>query len=123
MNNPFLETIGARLIEHDSGRARMELPVTAKLLNSQMALHGGVIATLLDSVCGYAGLHRSSTDGWNRAVTVSLNVAYLAYPGREVILAAGRLEKTTRSLFFAYGEVWSGDTLIATGQGVFKFVS
>src|SRR3546814_3600491 len=51
----FNAVLGMKLVEWGDRHAVMELPIRAMHLNRSNALHGGVIATLIDAVCGYAG--------------------------------------------------------------------
>src|SRR3546814_10001838 len=52
----FNAVLGMKLVEWGDRHAVMELPIRAMHLNRSNALHGGVIATLIDAGCGYAGV-------------------------------------------------------------------
>lgn len=119
-DNPLLEHLGVRLIDADIGRCVMELDVEPRHLNRQRSLHGGVIATLLDAACGYAGL-RMPQGALGHAVTVTLNISYLGKVAAGRVRATGRVTGAGRRMYFASAELATEDgALVATAQGAFK---
>ena len=121
VDNPFLELLGARRRAWTEGFSEFELPVRAALLNRQGVLQGGVLSTLLDVACGYAGLYSPPLQAALHGHTVSLAVNFLETGSRGTVVARGYLQQRRRSLFFARGEVWlDGAVLLATAQGSFK---
>ena len=56
LGNPLLDHLGLKLVLWDIERCEFELVIRARHLTRQSSLHGGVVATLLDAACGYAGL-------------------------------------------------------------------
>lgn len=54
----FAQDIGVDLISISDGHAVAELPVTARLFNPIGTIHGGVMYTLADTVCGCAAVSR-----------------------------------------------------------------
>lgn len=90
-------------------------------LNSASATHGGFIMTFLDSGMGTAVRH-SLVKG-KRAVTISLNVQFMAATGKgDILQGTARIRKRTRSLFFLAGEVRSGDKIVASAEGIWKII-
>ena len=57
-SNHFASSIGVYLLSISDGHAEAELPVTPELFNPIGTIHGGVMYTLADSVCGCAALSR-----------------------------------------------------------------
>jgi len=105
----------------DPMRARCWLDVDERHLNRTGVIHGGIIATLLDSISGVTASLTVDASGRQPFVTLSFTTHFLA-PGR-----AGRVEATARvvgggrSTLFIDGELKHADgTLIATSTGVFK---
>lgn len=78
---PFNRFLGMRLVSLERGVARMELPFKPELVGDPMrpALHGGVIATLLDTAGGAAVFSELAVG--DRVSTVDIRVDYLR-PGR-----------------------------------------
>lgn len=119
--NPFIEMLGGTIEAWHDGYAEICIPVSPSLLNSRGVLHGGVAASLLDSVCGLAGLFCDQDDVQRVGATLSLTLSYLEKGVADKIIGKGYVQRMGRSVFFARGEVLTGDgSLIATAQGVFS---
>src|SRR3546814_5682315 len=65
-----------KLVEWVDRHAVMELPIRAMHLDRSNALHGGVIATLIDAVCGYAGVWVPPGAPRRKALTLSLTTSF-----------------------------------------------
>lgn len=123
LDNPFLELLDVRHTQWREGYAEFEMAVAPAHLNRQRILQGGVIATLLDAACGYAGLYRAAAETPIHGYTLSLTLNFLDRGLGDVVVAKGFLERKGATIFFARGEAWMNDkTLVATAQGTFKFV-
>ena len=121
MDNPLLEDLGVRLVEWQPGLAVFELDLAPRHLNRQGSLQGGVTATLLDAACGYAGL-KTPEGVTSEALTLMLNVSYIAAARAGTVRARGELSGGGRGVYFSRGRVTTADgqTVIATAEGVFK---
>ena len=75
----YAERLGARVEQTAEGRARARFEVTDEHLNAAGTLHGGVLATLVDTAMGAAV--RSATDDADVPATSQLTVTYLR-PGK-----------------------------------------
>jgi acyl-coenzyme A thioesterase PaaI-like protein len=53
-----METIGAVLTRVESGAVEITLPYRAELTQQHGFIHAGIVATILDSACGYAACAR-----------------------------------------------------------------
>lgn len=121
LSNPFLQSLGVELARWAPGEAEFHLPIQPRHLNRQGMLHGGLVATLLDAACGYAGLYPGENEQDVHGVTVMLNVAYLTAAREGSVVARGRVTRSGRSLYFAEASLMSSDGgLLATAQGTFK---
>ncbi|MCQ4325569.1 ABC transporter substrate-binding protein [Stutzerimonas stutzeri] len=121
LHNPFLQSQGVELVHWAPGEAEFHMPIEARHLNRQGMLHGGLIATLLDAACGYAGLHAGEGEEELHGVTVMLNIAYLNAARSGTVIARGRVNRQGRSLYFAEASLSSAHgELLATAQGSFK---
>ena len=106
----FLDLVDAPEPEADDGSARMEIEVDERHLNPAGAVHGGLLATLVDTTMGAAV--RSTTDGESPA-TSQLTVTYLrpGKPGR--LLVTAEVGKRGESLTVCEAEVeQDGHTLV-----------
>lgn len=119
--NPLLAYLGIQLAEVDAGRAVFEMELAPQHLNRQGSLQGGVVATLLDVACGYAGLGVGPGEVAGNAATVMLTISYLSKVTGGRVRAVGRVTRSGRSIYFSNGELLAPDgTLVATAQGSFK---
>jgi uncharacterized protein (TIGR00369 family) len=86
----FAGRLGARVSEVEEGRARVEFDATDEHLNPAGTVHGGVLATLVDTAMGTAV--RSATDDGDVPATSQLTVTYLrpGTPGRLTVTARVR---------------------------------
>ncbi|CAD5109969.1 PaaI family thioesterase [Zestomonas carbonaria] len=121
LSNPFLQSLGVELVQWAPGEAEFHMSIQSRHLNRQGMLHGGLVATLLDAACGYAGLHAGDGEEEIHGVTVMLNIAYLKAARSGSVIARGRVSRSGRSLYFAEATLVSeGGELLATAQGTFK---
>jgi uncharacterized protein (TIGR00369 family) len=121
LGNPLLDHLGLKLVLWDIGRCEFELAISARHLNRQSSLHGGVVATLLDAACGYAGLIATPNAKPGNAWTVMLTISYLDKTARGKIRAVGQVTRSGRSLYFSTGKLLTEDGhLLATAQGTLK---
>jgi uncharacterized protein (TIGR00369 family) len=86
----FAGRLGARVTDVEEGRARLEFEATEDHLNPAGTVHGGVLATLVDTAMGTAV--RSATDDGDVPATSQLSVTYLrpGKPGRLTVEARVR---------------------------------
>ena len=75
----YAERLGARTEQTGDGTARVRFEATEEHLNPAGTLHGGVLATLVDTAMGTAV--RSATDDGDVPATSQLTVTYLR-PGK-----------------------------------------
>jgi uncharacterized protein (TIGR00369 family) len=86
----FATWIGVHPAAAEDGRARLELEAAERHLNPAGTVHGGVLATLVDTAMGAAV--RSTTDGSEVPATSQLSIVYLrpGSPGRLLVTAEVR---------------------------------
>ena len=97
-----MRTIGARLEEVEAGRVVIELPWAQALTQQHGFLHAGMVATALDSACGYAGFSLMPADAAVLTIEYKINLlapakgqrfrmeGIVIKPGRTVTVAEGR---------------------------------
>ena len=85
----FIDLVGAHAPSGEEGEARLEVEVDRRHLNPAGTVHGGMLATLVDTTMGAAV--RSAVDGEVPA-TSQLSLTYLrpGKPGRLVVTATVR---------------------------------
>ena len=119
---PFAAHLGMRMTGWRQGWARFELPLGTFTQNRHGNPHGGVHASLLDTVMGYAGCWTGDPEVRQMALTLSLNVQYLSRPRGALLIGEGWQTGGGRSTFFAEATVVdeTGE-VIAKGTGVFRY--
>jgi len=103
-NIPHSKALGLILEELGDAHAVMRLPWAEKLVGNPETgvLHGGVITTLMDSVCGAAGMCALADPA--PFATLDLRIDYLrpATP-RQDLFARAECYRVTRSILFVRG--------------------
>jgi len=113
--SPFVRHIGMRITDLAWGRATFEMDAAEFRLQPFGVVHGGNIATLIDSAAFWACfLAMDSDDDGLTSVDVKLN--YLAAARVEPLRCEGTLIKAGKTLSYAEAEVRGGDgRLLAHG--------
>lgn len=121
---PFQAHLGFRQTGWQKDYARFELPLAEFLGNRYGLPHGGVYATLLDTVMGFSGCFTGDAENRRLAMTLSLNTAFLSRPLGKLLIGEGRRTGGGQKTFFAEGVIHdeTGEK-IATGSGVFRYRS
>ncbi|MGU9980820.1 PaaI family thioesterase [Phreatobacter sp. HK31-P] len=123
-HSAFHRLIGWEVVEWSDGRAVMKCPVREDFMNRGGGLHGGLVATLMDSAGGYAALggppkDPNEIDG--RGVTLSLTVNYLGTARDGVLTVTATRTGGGRSVAFVSIRVEDSDgNIIADGVGTFR---
>ena len=84
-----IDYLGLRLVDVGPGTAAAEIEVTPELLHNFGAVHGGVVATLVDHVLGAAVLPVVPAGTWPATLEFKLN--YLAPVSEGVIRAESQI--------------------------------
>lgn len=115
--------VGFHLEEVRADYARLRLPYRDDLRQPAGVVHGGVIATLIDSVVVPA--IGSGYEERPPMLTVNMLVSYLGAVVEQDAVAEGWVVRRGRSLVFCRAEVRTGDdgALVATGDLVYKVSS
>ena len=121
----FADLVGYQLSHWSEDRAEVSLAVEARHLNRSGVLHGGVLTTLIDTACGYAGCYAAKPAQVRRAFTLSLDCQFVATaPAGSRLTALARKTGGGRQIFFAQAEVRDQDgRLIGQGTAVLRYRS
>ena len=91
-----MATLGARLARVAPGEVDMELPFREDLTQQHGFLHAGVLATVLDSACGYAAF--SLMPKGAAVMSVEFKINLLAPARGERVIARARVKKAGRTI-------------------------
>lgn len=116
-----MATIGARLARVAPGEVEIELPFDERLTQQTAFLHAGVLATVLDSACGYAAL--TMMDPGSEVLSIEFKVNLLApalgekLVARAHVVRAGRTITVCRADAFMLRGGGAEEALVATMTG------
>jgi uncharacterized protein (TIGR00369 family) len=114
----LMATIGAELASVAPGAVEIRLPFNQKLTQQDGFIHAGVIASILDSACGYAAL---SVAPENAAVlSVEFKVNLLSPAVGESFVARAQVKRAGRTLTVCTADAFAlnegNERLVATMQ-------
>lgn len=113
-NSPFPTHLPFRLTSVAIDKARVELDVQGQHLQPLDTVHGGVIATLIDTATYWSAFLVLPED--NGLVNVDLKLNYLRPVNQGVLIADGRCLRAGRTISYAEAHVKDGDgRLVAHG--------
>lgn len=121
-----MKTIGAELVKVEPGRVEIELPFSAALTQQHGFLHAGVVATALDSACGYAALTLMPADAG--VLSIEFKVNLLAAAKGERFVFRGSVTKPGRTITVTDGQAFAlvpgaEPRLVATMTGTMMVVA
>ncbi|WP_085909416.1 PaaI family thioesterase [Kiloniella majae] len=120
----FGQLMGYSLAEWTEESASIALTIADCHLNSAAIMHGGVLATLIDTACGYTLIHNPDPAKRRRAVTLSLNTQFTAAANvGDKLLATGILKGGGKHIKFLSCDVKNQHgQLIGHGEAVMKIL-
>ncbi len=111
-----MQTLGARLARVEPGAVDIELDWAAGLTQQHGFLHAGMVATALDSACGYAGFTLMGEEA--AVLTIEFKINLLAPAQGERFRMEGRVLKPGRTITVTEGRAYAiapqGEKLVAT---------
>lgn len=114
---PISETIGWRVVHADEGLLRVSLLPQEHHLHGGGVVHGGVLATLLDSVMAGAVMTRLRQGQACTTVQMGMNNIRRVKPGEGEIVAEGRVTSLSRRTATAQAVIRNaGGELVAEGS-------
>jgi acyl-CoA thioesterase len=118
-NNHFPRLVGIEIDSIEPGRARLSLEVREELLQLQGIMHGGVIATIIDTAVAFAIIGTSEPD--DRFTTVEMKVNYLAPIREGRIVADARLVRDGRRIVVADCDLFDSKGRLAA-KGLLTYI-
>ncbi|MFX1315200.1 MAG: PaaI family thioesterase [Promethearchaeota archaeon] len=111
---PYYKTLGFKLMEIENGKATFKILLREELTQNGM-VHGGVLASLIDSTCACAAFSLIYPQGY--VTTIDLQVQYLKPVSKGCLTAIGKCIKGGRRIYFCKSKIWSEEgELICTGS-------
>jgi uncharacterized protein (TIGR00369 family) len=111
---PYPHLIGLRIAELEFDRCRIDLTLAERHMQPFGIVHGGVLATLIDTATFWAGFMRLPEDAG--LVNVDLKLNYLKAVTRGELRAEGRCLRAGRQVSYAEASVFDeAGELVAHG--------
>lgn len=119
---PYAKLLGLELGEMRSGEAKLHLDIRDELKQNQGVVHGGAVASLIDTAAAFAIVTR--LESGERVTTTDLTIHYLRPITSGRITATARIVRGGRRLFVISVEVTnSQQVIVATAvTGYIKLV-
>jgi acyl-CoA thioesterase len=115
---PYARLLGIQLEKVAPGEATLTLAIRPELTQNHGVVHGGAIASLLDTATAFAILTLLEPD--ERVTTVDLTISYLRPAVEGTLQATARVLRQGRRLFTVSAElVDSGGTLLTTALSTY----
>ena len=100
-----METIGAIMSRIESGAVEITLPYRLDLTQQHGFIHAGIVATILDSACGYAAFSRMPPDRAVLTVECKINLLRPAKGNR--LIARARVVRAGKTLTVCAGDAFA----------------
>ena len=117
----YHELLGMQVVEWQQNRVVVELVIEPKHLNRSGNVHGGVLASMLDSALSLAGLHCDTPGNIRRGMTLSLTTTFVGPARTGVLRATGLVRGGGQKTYMSSGEIIDEQgKLVAMGEGSFR---
>jgi len=120
---PIHKFLGLKLLLIEKGFVKVSVPFRKEVVGDirKNRWHGGIIATIMDSVGGIAGgTHFTSFD--DKLATIDLRVDYLTGAEAKSIIVEGKIVRLGNRILVTKMKAYQNDKLIAEGKGVYNFI-
>ncbi len=122
--SPFVDFLGIGPVTVGEDSAFVSLVLRPEHRNIHGRPHGGLIATLMDTVSGFAVQGDLQAAPVRRAVTVSLVVHFIGAAKGEHLEATARVVRRGNRLCYTTIEVTDGTgTVVAFGDAIWQYVA
>ena len=104
---PAMATIGIAIEEVAPGRVVLSMPYRAELTQQHGFQHAGIVATGLDTACGYAAFTLMPADAG--VLTIKFKVNLLAPARGPLLTFEGTVTKPGRTISVVDGRAWQSE--------------
>jgi uncharacterized protein (TIGR00369 family) len=119
--SPFPGHLGIRLVDMGPGTATLGLPFAEALVTAGTTVHGGAVASLIDTAGMVAAWSGGGVPDRLRGATVGLTIAFLEPADGEDLQAAARVLRRGRSIVHVDVDVQTASgTAVAKGLVTYK---
>ena len=101
----MMTTLGAEIVAVRPGEVEIVLPCSDRILQQHNFVHGGAVATVADSACGYAALSVMPREA--AVLTIEFKMNLLAPAKGDRLRAIGRVIRNGRKLVVTLADVFA----------------
>lgn len=101
----LMQTMGASLTLVEPGAVEIELPFRADLTQQHGFIHAGVVASVLDSACGYAAFSLMPADA--AVLSIEFKVNLLAPAMGELIRVRAEVKRAGQNITVCTADAWA----------------
>ncbi len=101
----MMTTLGAEIAAVRPGEVEIVLPCSDRILQQHNFVHGGAVATIADSACGYAALSVMPREA--AVLTIEFKMNLLAPAKGDRLRAIGRVIRNGRKLVVTLADVFA----------------
>lgn len=103
-------------LDKEAGTLEVHYTATQDFLNPAGQVQGGILSAMLDDVTGILVLAMVEPEGFGS--TLTLNTSFIASAKPGLLLAKAYFERQGNSVCNVRGEIWQGNTLVASASAV-----
>lgn len=122
---PIHKFLGLELVEIKEGYAKVRVPFQEVVMGDivRRRWHGGILATIMDSVGSLTGVAYFSSPK-DKMATIDMRVDYLKGAEAAPIVVEGKIVRLGRRILVTKMYVWDEkeENLLAEGKGVYNFI-
>ncbi len=127
-NFSFFKLLGMQLLEVEPGRAKMSLTFRDDLTQPAGILHGGAIASLIDTSVAHSLLltepYLASKESGGRMISVDLRVKYVRPVSQGTIYSEARVPRLGKQIIHTNAVVTDDEGReVAYGDSIYMFLS
>lgn len=119
--SPYVAHLGIRLVSIQPGEAVLALPFAPEIVTIGTIVHGGALASLIDTAAMVAAWSDAPVPEKIRGSTVNLTITYLAPANKEDLQATARVLRRGKSLVYVDVDVQGASSgAVAKGLATYK---
>ena len=118
--NPFVQFLDVRFDKIEEGYVEARMPLRDEERQYSGVVHGGIHASLADTVAGFAAYTMTPPD--KDVLTGELKVSFLRAAWGKELIAKGTVIKAGRNIHFCECEIYCDDKLVSKSSGTFCVV-
>lgn len=120
---PIHKFLCLKVLELKDGYVKVSVPYRKEVVGDIRLnrWHGGIIATIMDSVGGITGWTHF-TSNQDKLATIDIRVDYLKGAGPSTIIVTGEIVRLGNRILVTKMKAYQDDVLISEGKAVYSFI-